>query len=83
MKLRALLTVSAIYMGILGLGFMLAPRQIGVDAVPTDPQPALIGVFGGGARAIAKLFLVVHLLLAVAFALAVRDLHTPTRNGLE
>jgi hypothetical protein len=122
MKLKALLTVSAIYMGILGLGFMLAPRQIGIDAVPTDPQPALIaylrlfggpflgiavlnwlardarpgsarraillgnavgfacaaamdvwGVFGGGARAIAKVFLTVHLLLAVAFALAVRD----------
>ena len=121
MKLKTLLTISAIYMAVLGIGFMFAPRQIGIDAVPADPPPALVaylrlfggpflgiavlnwmarnaepgvarraillanmvgfacaaamdvwGVFGGGARSIAKVFLVVHLLLAVAFALAWR-----------
>jgi hypothetical protein len=110
------LTVSAIYQGIIGLGMMLVPRQFGIDAVPADASPALIaflrifggpligiavlnwmardaepssaldaiivanivgfgcvavadiwGVFTGGARPIAKLFLVVHLLLTFAF----------------
>lgn len=33
------LTVSAIYLAVLGVGFMLAPREIGIDAVPADaPQ---------------------------------------------
>jgi hypothetical protein len=117
MNLKGVLTVSAIYLGVLGIGFMLAPRQIGIDAVPADASPALIaylrifggpilgiavlnwmarnaepsaarnaivlgnivgfgcvtlmdiwGVFGGGARPAAKLFLVIHLLITVAFA---------------
>jgi hypothetical membrane protein len=100
---------------------MLAPRQIGIDAVPSDASPALIaylrifgapilgiavlnwmarnadpsaernaivlgnivgfgcvtlmdvwGVFSGGARPVAKLFLVIHLLMTVAFVLAGR-----------
>ena len=121
MKLKAVLTVSAIYLGILGIGFMLAPQQIGIDAVPTDASPALLaylrifggpmlgiavlnwlarnaepsaarnaivlgnivgfacvttmdlwGVFSGGARPVAKLFLVIHLLMTVAFVLAGR-----------
>jgi hypothetical protein len=121
MALKAVLTVSAIYLGGLGLGFMFAPRQIGIDAVPPDAPPALIaylrifggpmlgiaalnwsgrnaepsaarnaivlgnivgfacvtsmdiwGVFSGGARPVAKLFLVIHLLLTVAFVLAGR-----------
>ena len=121
MKLKAVLTVSAIYLAVLGVGFMFAPRQIGIDAVPADASPALIaylrlfgapflgiavlnwmarnagpsaarnaivlanivgfacatamdvwGVFGGGARPVAKLFLVIHLLLAVAFVVAGR-----------
>jgi hypothetical protein len=116
MKLKATLTVSAIYQGVVGLGMMLAPRQFGIDAVPVDATPALIaflrifggpmlgiavlnwmartaepstarnaiilanivgfgcvtlvdvwGVFTGSARSIAKLFLVIHLLLSVAF----------------
>jgi hypothetical protein len=120
MKLKMLLTVSAIYMAVLGIGFMLAPRQIGIDAVPPDAPPALIaylrvfggaflgiavlnwlardaqlgqalraivlgnavgfasaaamdawGVFSGDARSIAKIFLVVHLLLSIAFAVVV------------
>lgn len=121
MKLKLVLTVSAIYLAVLGLGFMFAPREIGIDAVPADASPALIaylrlfggpflgiavlnwmarsaepsaackaivianivgfgcatsmdvwGVFSGAARPVAKLFLVIHLLMTVAFVLAGR-----------
>ena len=121
MKLKAVLTVSAIYQAIVGIGMMLAPRQFGIDAVPPDASPALIaflrifggpmlgiavlnwmarnvepstarnaivlgnivgfgcvtlmdvwGVFSGGARQVAKLFLVIHLLMTVAFVVAGR-----------
>ena len=114
-----MLTVSAIYLAVLGVGFMLVPLQIGIDAVPPDASPALIaylrifggpvlgvaalnwlarnaepsaarnaiilgnivgfgcvtlmdvwGVFSGGARPVAKLFLVIHLLMTVAFVVA-------------
>jgi hypothetical protein len=119
MELKRVLTVSAIYLAILGLGFMLVPQQIGIGAVPADASPALIaylrifggpclgiavlnwmarqvepsaglkaivlgnivgfgcvtamdiwGVFSGGARPVAKLFLVIHFLLTVAFVVA-------------
>ena len=33
MKLKVVLTISAIYLVVLGVGFMFAPQQIGVDAV--------------------------------------------------
>ena len=121
MRLRAVLTVSAIYQAIVGVGMMLVPRQFGIGAVPPDASPALIaflrifggpmlgiavlnwmarnaepstarnaivlanivgfgcvtlmdvwGVFTGGARPIAKLFLVVHMLLTGAFVVAWR-----------
>jgi hypothetical membrane protein len=121
MKLKAVLTVSSIYVAVLGVGFMLAPEEIGIDAVPADASPALIaylrifggpilgiavlnwlarnaepsaarnaivlgnivgfgcvtlmdvwGVFSGGARPVAKLFLVIHLLMTVAFVVAGR-----------
>jgi hypothetical protein len=121
MKLKVVLTISAIYLGVLGVGFMLAPRQIGIDAVPANASPALLaylrifggpilgiavlnwmarnaepsaarnaivlgnivgfgcvtlmdvwGVFGGGARPAAKMFLVIHLLMTVAFVVAGR-----------
>ena len=121
MKLKVVLTVSAIYLAVLGVGFMFAPREIGIDAVPADASPALIaylrifggpilgiavlnwmarnaepsaarnaivlgnivgfgcvtlmdvwGVFSGGARPVAKLFLVIHLLMTVAFVVAGR-----------
>ena len=121
MKLKVVLTISAIYLGVLGVGFMLAPRQIGIDAVPANASPALLaylrifggpilgiavlnwmarnaepsaarnaivlgnivgfgcvtlmdvwGVFGGGARPAAKMFLVIHLLRTVAFVVAGR-----------
>ena len=122
MKLKLVLTVSAIYLAILGVGFMFAPRQIGIDAVPADASPALIAylrifggpclgiavlnwlarnvepsaarnaivlanivgfggvtamdtwaVFSGGGRGAMKLFLVIHLLMTVAFVMAGRD----------
>jgi hypothetical protein len=121
MNLKALLTISAIYLGALGVGFMFAPRQAGIDAVPPDASPALLaylrifggpmvgiavlnwmarnaepsavrdtivlanivgfacvtsmdiwGVFSGAARPVAKLFLVIHLLMATGFILAWR-----------
>jgi hypothetical protein len=119
MKLERVLTISAIYLGVLGLGFMFAPREIGIGAVPVDASPALVaylrilggpflgiavlnwlarkaepstarnaiviantvgfgsvtlmdiwGVFSGGARPVAKIFLVIHLLMTVAFIVA-------------
>jgi hypothetical protein len=121
MKLKTVLTVSAIYLAILGIGFMFFPQQIGVGAVPASAPPPLIaylrvfggpclgiavlnwlsrnaepsaarnaivlgnivgfgsvalmdvwGAFGGGARQLAKVFLVVHLLMVIAFIVAGR-----------
>jgi len=49
MKLKAVLTVSAIYMAVLALGFILAPQAIGIGAVPAAASAALIAylrVFG-------------------------------------
>jgi hypothetical protein len=42
MKLKTLLTVTAVYMALLGLGFIFAPQAIGAGAVPPDAHPALI-----------------------------------------
>jgi hypothetical protein len=42
MRLKSVLTVAAIYMAILGIGFVFFPRQVGIDAVPADASPALI-----------------------------------------
>ncbi len=121
MTLKTMLTISAIYLAVLGLGFMFAPREIGIGAVPADPSPALVaylrifggpcvgiavlnwlarhadpsaaldaivlanivgfgsvtamdvwGVFSGGARPVAKVFLVVHLLMTAGFIAARR-----------
>jgi len=121
MKLKTVLTVSAIYLGVLGVGFLFVPRQFGIGAVPEDASPALIaylrifggpvlgiavlnwmarnaepsaalnaivlanivgfgcvtsvdvwGVFSGGARQAAKLFLVIHLLMTIGFVAARR-----------
>ncbi|HEY7482783.1 MAG TPA: hypothetical protein VH680_19880 [Gemmatimonadales bacterium] len=58
MNLKAMLTVSAIYLGVVGLGVMLVPRQFGIGAVPADPSPALIAflrIFGGPFAGIAVL----------------------------
>lgn len=121
MQLKLVLTVSAIYLAVLGVGFMFAPREIGIEAVPADASPALIAylrvfggpflgiavlnwmarkaapspmrnaivlaniigfgcvaamdiwaVFSGGARQAQKLFLVIHLLMTVAFVVVGR-----------
>ena len=58
MKLNVLLGVTAIYLAILGLGFMLFPLQIGRGAVPPDAPQELISylrVFGGPFLGIAVL----------------------------
>src|SRR5690606_22297208 len=58
MKLSTVLTASAIYLAVLGVGFMLFPREIGVEAVPADASPALVAylrVFGGSFLGIAVL----------------------------
>jgi hypothetical protein len=55
---QGVLTVSAIYLAVLGAGFMSPPRQIGIDAVPADASPALIAylrIFGGPILGIAVL----------------------------
>lgn len=42
MKLNILLTIAAIYMGLVGLGLILAPQAFGVGAVPTNASPVLL-----------------------------------------
>ncbi|MDX9874886.1 MAG: hypothetical protein RBS88_08235 [Spongiibacteraceae bacterium] len=113
---RHLLSAASVYMGLLGLAFILFPLQAGSGAVPADASLALIaylrvlagpflgiavldwlsrhapyspamravllgnavgfstvalmdliGVATGDARSVASLFLIVHLLFAVAF----------------
>ena len=56
--LKVVLTISAIYLTVLGLGLMLVPRQIGIDAVPADASPALVAylrIFSGPFLGIAVL----------------------------
>lgn len=58
MSLKTLLTIAAVYLGVLGVGFMLVPRQIGIEAVPPDASPALLAylrIFGGPMVGIAVL----------------------------
>ena len=129
MKWKTLLTLAAIYMGILGIGFILVPRAIGVGAVPDDasspliaylrilgspflgiaalnwtarslaPSPAhraiilanlvgfgvagLLDVWGlfSGARQLAKAFVGIHLLFAVAFLRARTSLSAELTGG--
>src|SRR5512133_589161 len=42
MELRILLSIAAIYMALVGLGFIFAPQAIGIGAVPTDAAAALM-----------------------------------------
>jgi hypothetical protein len=42
MELRVLLSIAAIYMALVGFGFIFAPQAIGIGAVPTDASAALI-----------------------------------------
>ena len=125
MKLNILLGITAVYMALLGLGFIFAPQAIGVGAVPADAPAALIAylrVFGStflgiavlnwtarnaepstarqavilgnivgfsvgpvldlwgllsGARRLAVVFAVIHLLIALAFIWAWRSSRPP------
>jgi hypothetical protein len=42
MKLGTLLRIAAIYMGVVGVGLILAPRAFGVGAVPENASAELI-----------------------------------------
>ena len=58
MKLKPVLTASAIYLGLVGLGVLLVPRYFGIGAVPADAPPALIAflrIFAGPCLGIAVL----------------------------
>ena len=59
MKLKVVFALSAMDLAVLGVGFMLAPRQIGVDAVPRTTSCEAVPrhsstddgrLCGGGAR---------------------------------
>lgn len=58
MRLKVVLIASAIYLGVLGIGFMFFPQQTGINAVPADASPALLAylrILGGPAIGIAVL----------------------------
>jgi uncharacterized membrane protein len=58
MKLKAVLTASAIYLGLIGLGVLFVPRYFGIGAIPPDAPPALIAflrIFAGPCLGIAAL----------------------------
>jgi hypothetical protein len=58
MKLKPVLTASAIYLALVALGVLFAPRYFGIGAVPTDAPPALIAflrIFAGPCLGIAVL----------------------------
>ena len=58
MKLKPVLIASAMYLGLVGLGVMFAPRYFGIGAVPPDAPPALIAflrIFAGPCLGIAVL----------------------------
>jgi hypothetical protein len=57
-KLKVVLIASTIYLGLIGIGVMLAPRYFGIGAVPPDASPALIAflrIFAGPCLGIAVL----------------------------
>jgi len=58
MKLNILLGIAAVYMAVVGLGFIFAPQTIGRGAVPADASAALIAylrIFGSPFLGIAVL----------------------------
>lgn len=42
MKLKILLSITAVYLAVIGFGFIFAPQIIGTGAVPEDASPALV-----------------------------------------
>lgn len=128
MQLKTLLSIAAIYLGLVAIGYIFIPKTFGVGAVPTDASAALIAylrLFGSpllgiavldwmarnaepstarnaiiignivgfsviaaldvlglfsGARELSKVFMVIHLLFAIAFIWVGRtSLSTRTR----
>jgi hypothetical protein len=58
MSLKAVLTASAFYLGLVGLGVLFVPQYFGIGAVPPDAPPALIAflrIFAGPCLGIAVL----------------------------
>ena len=58
MKLKPVLIASAVYLGLIGLAVLIAPRYFGIGAVPPDAPPALIAflrIFAGPCLGIAVL----------------------------
>jgi hypothetical protein len=58
MKLKPVMISSSIYLGLIGLGVLFAPRYFGIGAVPPDAPPALIAflrIFAGPCLGIAVL----------------------------
>ena len=58
MRLKPVLTASAVYLGLVGLGVLFVPRYFGIGAVPADAPPALIAflrIFAGPCLGIAVL----------------------------
>jgi hypothetical protein len=58
MTLKVVLAASAIYLGLIGMGVLVAPQYFGIGAVPADASPALIAflrVFAGPCLGIAVL----------------------------
>ena len=55
---KLLLTLAAIYLGLIGLALMLVPQQFGIGAVPPDASPqllALLRLLGGPMLGVAVL----------------------------
>ena len=58
MNLKAVLTASAFYLGLVGLGVLFVPQYFGIGAVPADAPRALIAflrIFAGPCLGIAVL----------------------------
>jgi hypothetical protein len=58
MKLKPVLIASAIYLTLVALGVIFAPRYFGIGAVPADAPPALIAflrIFAGPCLGIAAM----------------------------
>ncbi len=74
MNLKVLMIASAIYLGLIGVGVMFAPRYFGIGAVPPDAPPALI--------AFLRIFAGPCLGIAVLNWMARNAEHSPARNAI-
>ena len=58
MRLKPVLIASGLYLALIGIGVMFAPRYFGIGAVPADASPELIAflrIFAGPCLGIAAL----------------------------